>query len=101
MSLADSKTLENLKPVAFNYKEGDQDLHVGFIAEDVPELVATSDRKGLESMDIVAVLTKVVQEQQRSISELQEEIGQLKTALQFKQDKNANLAQIDINQGLQ
>jgi hypothetical protein len=35
---------------------------VGFIAEDVPELVATKDRKGLSPMDIVAVLTKVVQD---------------------------------------
>ena len=91
------KTVENLKPVAFNYKEGDQDLHVGFIAEDVPELVATNDRKGLDSMDIVAVLTKVVQEQQKTIQalrrEMQEKIGQLETALQFKQDRDANVAQ--------
>ena len=35
----------------------------GFIAEEVPELISTKDRKGLSSMDIVAVLTKVVQEQ--------------------------------------
>jgi hypothetical protein len=35
---------------------------VGFIAEDVPDLVSTKDRKGLSPMDIVAVLTKVVQE---------------------------------------
>ena len=28
----------------------------------MPELVATKDRKGLSPMDIVAVLTKVVQE---------------------------------------
>ena len=35
---------------------------VGFIAEEVPDLVATKDRKGLSPMDIVAVLTKVVQE---------------------------------------
>lgn len=27
-----------------------------FIAEDVPELVATGDRRGLSSMDVVAVL---------------------------------------------
>ena len=37
---------------------------MGFIAEDVPDLVATKDRKGLSPMDIVAVLTKVLQEQQ-------------------------------------
>lgn len=37
---------------------------MGFIAEDVPDLVATPNRKSLSPMDIVAVLTKVVQEQQ-------------------------------------
>ena len=61
-----------MKPVSFEYKEGNQDVHVGFIAEDVPEMVATPDRKGLESMDIAAVLTKVVQEQQKMLKAQQE-----------------------------
>jgi hypothetical protein len=94
------QTVENLKPVSFVYKEGDQDMHVGFIAEDVPEIVATSDRKGLESMDIAAVLTKVVQEQQRmlkaqqeTMQQLQDKIVSLENALQFKKDKDPNLAQ--------
>jgi len=55
-------TLASLDPVKFNYKSDTSEKHVGFIAEDVPELVATKDRKGLSPMDIVAVLTKVVQE---------------------------------------
>ncbi len=46
---------------------------MGFIAEDVPELVANKDRKGLSPMDIVAVLTKVVQRQQKDIEELKGE----------------------------
>ena len=71
------QTLENLQPVTFTYKEGDADGHVGFIAEDVPELVATPDRKGLEAMDIAAVLTKVVQEQQKLLRELQAKIARL------------------------
>ena len=71
------QTLENLQPVTFTYKEGDADGHVGFIAEDVPELVATPDRKGLEAMDIAAVLTKVVQEQQKLLRELQAKIERL------------------------
>jgi hypothetical protein len=50
---------------------------LGFIAEDVPDLVATADRKGLSSMDIVAVLTKVVQEQQRTIEQMQVRLDQL------------------------
>lgn len=88
------QTVESLKPVSFMYKEGNQDVHVGFIAEDVPEMVATPDRKGLESMDIAAVLTKVVQEQQKmlkaqqeTMAQMQDKITTLETALQFKQDK--------------
>lgn len=66
-----------LQPVTFAYKADPAQTRVGFIAEDVPALVATADRKGLSSMDIVAVLTKVVQEQQRTIDELQTRVQQL------------------------
>jgi len=63
-------TLTELKPVEFAYKADSQEKHVGFIAEDAPELVASKDKKGMSSMDVVAVLTKVVQEQQATIAEL-------------------------------
>jgi len=63
------KTLAGLNPVKYNYKTDKEDKHVGFIAEDVPDLVATRDRKGLSPMDIVAVLTKVVKGQQKTIEE--------------------------------
>lgn len=66
-----------LQPVTFAYKTAPDQTRVGFIAEDVPALVATPDRKGLSSMDIVAVLTKVVQEQQRTIDEMQARLSQL------------------------
>jgi hypothetical protein len=60
-----------LQPVKFNYKTDDVEDYVGFIAEDVPELVATADRSGLSAMDIVSVLTSVVQQQQKKIDELE------------------------------
>jgi hypothetical protein len=44
---------------------------VGFIAEDVPALVATNGRDSLSTIDIVAVLTKVVQEQQQKVAKLE------------------------------
>jgi hypothetical protein len=44
----------------------------------VPELVATQDRKSLSPMDIVAVLTKVTQDQQKRIEKLEKEIDELK-----------------------
>ena len=71
-------TLASLTPVTYNYKVDKTQAHVGFIAEDVPELVATKDRKGLSPMDIVAVLTKVTQEQQRMIDAQQQVIVELR-----------------------
>jgi len=76
--------LEGLNPVKFNYKADSKEKNVGFIAEDVPELLASKDRKGLSPMDIVAVLTSVVKEQQKAISELTEEMTELKRELKLK-----------------
>jgi hypothetical protein len=70
-------TLKDLNPVKYNYKVDTTEKHVGFIAEDVPELVAAKDKKGMSPMDLVAVLTKVVQEQQKTIAQLQERIAKL------------------------
>lgn len=63
--------LAELEPVEYNYKTETEEKYLGFIAEDVPDLVATEDRKSLSTMDIVAVLTRVVQEQQQRIDELE------------------------------
>ena len=60
-----------MEPVMFNYKNERNEDYVGFIAEDVPDLVAVGDRDALSTMDIVAVLTRVVQEQQNKIKALE------------------------------
>ncbi len=67
--------LAELEPVRFNYKSENGETYNGFIAEDVPELVAMSGRQGLSTMDIVAVLTRVIQEQQRRIEALEARVG--------------------------
>lgn len=85
--------LKGLNPVTFNYRANKRDKHVGFIAEDVPELVATKDRKGLSPMDIVAVLTRVVKEQQKTISELSEKVNELEREMKLK----GSLALADTN----
>ncbi len=74
--------LNALNPVKFNYKTNKLEEYVGFIAEEVPELVATNGRKGLSPMDIVAVLTRVVQQQQKTISTLNTRIDDLENRLQ-------------------
>ena len=63
------ETVRALQPVGFRYKHELDERYVGFIAEDVPELVATNDRQSLAPMDIAAVLTKVVQDQDRQLQD--------------------------------
>jgi hypothetical protein len=82
------RAVGELAPVTYEYKASPGERHVGFIAEDVPELVATGDRKSLAPMDIVAVLTKVVQAQERRLQmqeqrylAQQESIGEMKARL--------------------
>ena len=93
------ETLKGLNPVTFNYKASPGEGHVGFVAEDVPELVATKDRKGLSPMDIVAVLTKVVQEQQKLVQEqhtvikaLRERLAQVESKIESTQKERTTLS---------
>jgi hypothetical protein len=75
LSLDDAlATLDDLRPVTFKYIDDDE-VRAGFVAEEVPDLVATGDRKSLSAMDFVAVLTRVVQFQQRQIRELSQHLG--------------------------
>jgi hypothetical protein len=50
----------------------------------VSELLATKDRKGVNTMDVVAVLAKVVKDQQRTISELSRKVDALEEKLILK-----------------
>ena len=77
-------TLTELNPVEFAYKTDLQEKYVGFIAEDAPELVATKDRKGMSPMDVVAVLTKVVQEQNATIAELSRRLALVEKEIKTK-----------------
>jgi len=70
--------LAELEPVRFNYTAEKGEERLGFIAEDVPDLVASADRNGLSAMEMVAVLVKVVRAQQDSIRELKDEIETIK-----------------------
>ena len=73
--------LAALSPVRYVYKNSREEQYVGFIAEDVPELVATNDHKSLSPMDIVAVLTTVVKDQQAKIAEQEARMLQMEMAL--------------------
>jgi len=76
------EAFQALNPVSYFRKGGDPRVTaLGFIAEDVPELVVGAQRQGLAPMDIVAVLTKVVQEQQKTVQEQHKTIAELSRRL--------------------
>ncbi|MBN2121040.1 MAG: tail fiber domain-containing protein [Candidatus Omnitrophica bacterium] len=79
-----------LKPVKYNFKEREINelgveeiiieesrLYMGFIAEDSPDFVTSSDKKSINLSNIVALLTKTVQEQQATIQEQEKRIQAL------------------------
>jgi phage baseplate assembly protein gpV len=73
------QALGGLNPVKFFYKDSEhKEQRVGFVAEESPGLVTASGRKAVAVMDVVAVLTKVVQQQQEVISRLGDEVTELR-----------------------
>ncbi len=87
------ETIQKLNPVTYNYKIDKTDNHVGFIAEDVPDLVAEKGRKGLTAMPVTAVLTAVLKKQKHDIEQGQNELNILKEQLR-NLDKQFNAKMI-------
>ncbi len=93
------KAFEKLNPVTFKFKrDKNKEVNVGFIAEEVPDIVASPDRKGINSLEVVALLTKVVKEQQRIIQEQAKQLEKQKTLI-YKQRKQLD-EQTKINKNL-
>jgi hypothetical protein len=86
------ETLAGLEPVTFAYTGAPGDPRVGFVAEDVPELVATPARQTLSALEIVAVLTKVVQEQQKVVRDQQTTMHEQRQTLEAQQKALAELS---------
>ena len=79
LSSADSQAaLDQLNPVTFNYKLTPEQTNVGFIAEDVPQIVAMNDRASLNTLDFIAVLTKVAQDQEQEIKRQNQQIKRIR-----------------------
>ena len=73
------EAFSQLKPVTYNYKNNRGEPVVGFIAEDVPDVVAVKDRNALSALEMVALLTKVVQAKDEEMTVMKEEISKLKS----------------------
>jgi hypothetical protein len=56
----------------------DAPYHVGFIAEDTPEMLSGKDRNSMSTGDCIGLLLAVVKEQQKEIEKLKTEMSELK-----------------------
>lgn len=72
------KKLEGLDVVYFKYKSEPEIKHIGMIAEDVPDEIASPDRKGIPTADAIAFLMAAVKAQQSEIKVLKETVEKLK-----------------------
>ena len=67
-----SDLFEQLDPVRFIYKaDPAQNSRIGLIAEEVPDILAAPEKKGVDTMGVAALLAKIVREQQKQIHQLQ------------------------------
>jgi hypothetical protein len=82
---------DELVPVAFTYKKAPDQQRIGFIAEDVPELAAMKDRKSVDPMNFIGILTKVLQEKSQTIDKQQKTIDAMAAKLQTIEAELANL----------
>jgi len=74
--------ISSLRPVSFAYTAEAGQPRLGFIAEEVPEVFGTADRKGVDPTSIIAALTQVVQKQQLQIDQLAGQFQQIEAKLE-------------------
>lgn len=76
------RLLAGMEPAAFRFgDEPDRRRHLGLVAQDLPDPIATPEREGFNPTAAIAVLTRMVKEQQQAIAGLREELAELRAGL--------------------
>ena len=75
--------LDQVNIVNYRYKkeataDKNAPYHIGFIAEDTPELLSSKDRNGMVTGDCIGLLLAAVKEQQQQISSQRQQIASLR-----------------------
>ena len=70
-----------LQPVLFNYKNT-TNQQAGFIAEDVPDVIAAPDHKSINPLEVTALLTSVVKTQQKQLETQEKQIQEMRREIE-------------------
>jgi hypothetical protein len=81
-----------MKPVQYNWKTNPStNLQIGFLAQDIKEIIpevvvtpANGDPMGMKYSELIPVLVKAIQEQQKQIDELKKENADIKNKLRME-----------------
>ena len=92
------EALRHLTPVKFAYRDDPGTQHLGFIAEDVPELVAEADRQSVPVMDVAALLTRIVKDHQVQIDSQVLAISTAARTIQSRQTEIESRKQVVFSQ---
>lgn len=84
------EALDQITPVEFRYLAEPEQGRIGFIAEDLPDLVAERDRRSASAMDLVALLTAVVKEQRTTIARQEQLLGELAGRVSQLENESGN-----------
>jgi hypothetical protein len=89
-----SAVLKSISPVKYSYK-ADQEhiLHAGFLSEEMPELVTSSDKKSINLLDLISILTKAVQDDRQTIQRLVSVVNQQNSQIKSLTERLKNLEQ--------
>jgi hypothetical protein len=73
-----ARAIGALRPVRYRYRADEAGRrHAGFIAEEVAEVIPDAEDDQVRPLDLIAMLTAVVQDQQRAIAALTDEVAAL------------------------
>lgn len=68
--------LQALRPVKFTHRaDQSKQIQAGFLAEEVPALVASTDRQAIQLMEIIAILTQNVKNHEQTIAALTQQVA--------------------------
>ncbi|NEP18941.1 MAG: hypothetical protein F6J97_18915 [Leptolyngbya sp. SIO4C1] len=63
--------LKAMSPVKYSFSSDEsQKPHIGFISENMPDLVTSVDKRAIHSLEVIAILTQIVKEYRTSIVKL-------------------------------
>ncbi|GAB4180478.1 MAG: hypothetical protein Fur006_14650 [Coleofasciculaceae cyanobacterium] len=87
-----AEILKSISPVKYSYKADQEHLvHAGFISEEMPELVTSSDRKSINLVDLISILTKAVQDDRKTIQRLVNVVNQQNSQIKSLTERLKNL----------